>query len=140
MAQIKRFGNIIFLQFAVMVYSVNTVVAKYVAREPWFSVKFLLLYLLEFAVLGVYAILWQQIIKRVELSVAYANKAMTLLWSLVWGVLLFQEGVTFLKAAGVALVIAGTVLLNLSPPSNETPHETPEPKAVKEDEKEAQDE
>ena len=140
MNKMKRFGNIIFLQFAVMVYSINTVVAKYVALEPWFSLKFIALYLLEFAVLGVYAILWQQIIKRVELSVAYANKAMTLLWSLVWGVLLFHEGVTFLKVAGVVLVIAGTVLLNLSPPSNDTPHETAEPEAVKEDEKEARHE
>lgn len=28
--------------------------------------------------LGVYALLWQQVIKRFELSVAYANKAITL--------------------------------------------------------------
>lgn len=120
---LKRAGNIIFLQFAVMVYSINTVVAKYVALEPWFSIKFILLYLLEFAVLGVYAILWQQIIKRVELSVAYANKAMTLLWSLVWGVVLFHEGVTVKKVIGVVLVIAGTMLLNLSPAKEEQPHE-----------------
>lgn len=116
--KMKRFGSFIFLQFAVMIYSVNTVVAKFVARESWFSLRFISLYLLEFVVLGVYAILWQQIIKRVELSVAYANKAMTLMWSLVWGVLLFHEGVTFLKVAGVVLVMAGTVLLNLSPPSD----------------------
>lgn len=116
--KIKRFAIFIFLQFAVMIYSVNTVVAKFVARESWFSLRFISLYLLEFVVLGVYAILWQQIIKRVELSVAYANKAMTLMWSLVWGVLLFHEGVTFLKVAGVVLVMAGTVLLNLSPPAD----------------------
>lgn len=116
--KIKRFGLFIFLQFAVMIYSVNTVVAKFVARESWFSLRFISLYLLEFVVLGIYAILWQQIIKRVELSVAYANKAMTLMWSLVWGVVLFREGVTFLKVAGVLLVIAGTVLLNLSPPAD----------------------
>ena len=126
MNKIKRFGSFIFLQFAVMIYSVNTVVAKFVAREPWFSLRFISLYLLEFLVLGVYAILWQQIIKRVELSVAYANKAMTLMWSLVWGVLLFHEGVTFLKVAGVVLVMAGTVLLNLSPAAEESqPQETP---------------
>ena len=124
--KIKRFAIFIFLQFAVMIYSVNTVVAKFVARESWFSLRFISLYLLEFVVLGVYAILWQQIIKRVELSVAYANKAMTLMWSLVWGVLLFHEGVTFLKVAGVLLVMAGTVLLNLSPAAEESqPQDTP---------------
>ena len=103
------------LQFAVMIYSLNTVAAKFVAREPWFSLKFFLFYAIEFAMLAIYAILWQQVIKKVELSVAYANKAMTLLWSLLWGTFLFQEGVTVTKVIGVVFVVAGTILLNLSP-------------------------
>ena len=129
--KLKSIGHIAFLQFAVMVYSINTVVAKYVALEPWFSLKFILLYGLEFVVLGIYAILWQQIIKKVELSVAYANKAMTLLWSMLWGVILFHEGVTLPKLLGVGFVIAGTVILNSHevetphPSAEETPHPSP---------------
>ncbi|MBQ9512639.1 MAG: transporter [Lachnospiraceae bacterium] len=119
----KKAAGIVFLQFAVMVYSINTVVAKYVALEPWFSLKFILLYGLEFVVLGIYAILWQQIIKKVELSVAYANKAMTLLWSMLWGAILFHEGVTLPKVLGVGFVIAGTVILNSH--EVETPHPSP---------------
>ena len=35
----------------------------------------MLLYGAEIGVLGIYALCWQQVIKRVELSVAYANRA-----------------------------------------------------------------
>ena len=62
--------------------------------------------------LGVYAILWQQVIKRLELSVAYANKAVTLIWAMVWGKLIFDERITLSKMAGILLVIAGIVILN----------------------------
>ena len=62
--------------------------------------------------LGVYALLWQQVIKRFELSVAYANKAITLLWALVWGILNFHEEITPGKVIGILLVMAGIYVLN----------------------------
>ena len=59
-----------------------------------------------------YAILWQQMIKRFDLSVAYANRAMALLWSAVWAVVLFRENLGVKQLAGIALVIIGTVIVN----------------------------
>lgn len=107
-----HFFDIILLQMVVVIYSINTVIAKFVSDQPFLSFKFIMLYLLEFAVLGIYAIFWQQMIKRFELSIAYANKAMTLLWSLLWSVLIFRDSVTPAKVVGVLLVIAGTIILN----------------------------
>ena len=95
-----------------MIYSINTIVAKFVSQESFLSLRWILLYMLEFAVLGVYAILWQQIIKHFDISVAYANKATSLVWSLLWSVLLFHEGVSLLKIAGIAVTILGIVLIN----------------------------
>ncbi|MCR4832055.1 MAG: DMT family transporter [Butyrivibrio sp.] len=108
----NKIVQILILQFAVMIYSINTVVAKFVSNEEFLSPKFLMLYFLEFCVLGVYAIFWQQLIKRFELSIAYANKAMTLLWSMLWSIVIFHEGVTLPKIAGVILVIIGTIVIN----------------------------
>ena len=105
-------GSILFLQGAVLIYSLTTVISKLVSNYKFLSVEFLLLYFLDFAVLGIYAILWQQLLKRFELSIAYASKAMTLLWSLLWSVMLFHEKVTAPKVAGVLLVIIGTIILN----------------------------
>ena len=107
----KNITAIIFLQGAVLIYSLTTVISKLVSNYAFLSKEFILLCMLDVAALGIYAILWQQLLKRFELSIAYANKAMTLLWSLMWSVVLFGEGVTIKKVIGVLLVIAGTIIL-----------------------------
>ena len=55
------------------------------------SPGFILWYGLEILILGIYAILWQQIIKRFDLSVAYANRSIALLWSMLWAVCCFMK-------------------------------------------------
>ena len=76
------------------------------------SFKFILFYGLEVVILGIYAILWQQVIKKYDLSVAYANKAVTLLWALLWSVLLFNEKLKWNHIVGVAIVMVGIYFLN----------------------------
>jgi len=49
---------------------------------------------------------------KLEKSVAYANKAVTLIWGMIWGALLFKEQITPSKTAGILLVIVGIVILN----------------------------
>ena len=51
-------------------------------------------------------------IKKFELSVAYTNRAMALLWSLLWAVIIFKDNITIKNVIGVALVIAGTLIVN----------------------------
>ena len=106
------FRDIIFLQFVVIVFTISSIVAKFASGQEVMTFGFFLFYGLEVAVLGIYAILWQQVIKKFDLSIAYANKAMTLLWSLLWSVLIFRDSVTPAKVVGVLLVIAGTIILN----------------------------
>ncbi len=112
--QKKKFQikDILMLQIVFFIYSINSVAAKFASAQEPFSLNFILLYGLELCVLGVYAILWQQLIKRMELSVAYSNKAVVLLWAMVFGTLLFKEQITLTKVAGILLVIAGIVVLN----------------------------
>lgn len=104
--------NILLLQAVVVVYTLSSVVAKFATGKELFSFSFFLFYGIEVAILGVYAILWQQMIKRFDLSVAYANRAMALLWSAVWAVVLFHEALTGKQLLGIALVIIGTVIVN----------------------------
>ena len=61
-------------------------------------------------ILFIYAIGWQQVIKRIPLTTAYANKAVTTIWGTIWGVLLFHEGFSAGKLAGIAIIISGIVL------------------------------
>jgi len=104
--------DIIKLQAAVVIYSISTVMGKFASGEDFLSPKFILFYGLDFAVLVVYALVWQQLIKRFQLSIAYANKAMMLFWSLIWSVILFHEGVTLSKVIGVVIIAVGTIILN----------------------------
>ena len=65
------------LQLVVLIYTSSTVISKIAAQsaESGKGWTFLLLYGAAIGVLGIYALCWQQVIKRVELSVAYANRA-----------------------------------------------------------------
>lgn len=105
-------GNILLLQAVFFIYSISSVVSKLASNQETFSPAFILLYGVDVLVLGVYALLWQQVIKRFELSIAYANKAVTLLWALVWGIFLFHETITLWKIAGILLVMLGIFILN----------------------------
>ncbi len=76
------------------------------------SKGFILYYGLEIFILGIYAILWQQIIKKFQLTVAYVNRAVALLWSLLWSVIFFKETITLNNVVGAVIIIIGIVVVN----------------------------
>ena len=96
------------------VYSLSTVLSKLAAGVPFLSLPFCLYYGGVLLLLAVYALGWQQIIKRMPLTTAYASKAVSVIWGLVWGILFFGETLTPGKAAGALLVIGGVVLFAFS--------------------------
>lgn len=102
----------ILLQGIVLIYTLSGVAAKLASGYPFLSLPFIFYYGIEIMILGVYAILWQQIIKRVDLSIAYANRAIALLWSMLWAAMLFHEQITWNNIVGVLIVIAGTIIVN----------------------------
>lgn len=106
--------DIICLQMVIVIFTVSSVIAKFASGQEFLSVEFIVFYGLEIVVLGIYAILWQQAIKKIDLSIAYANKAMGVLWSMIWAVIIFHNQITLQNVIGVLLVIAGTIVLNSS--------------------------
>ena len=107
-----KIKNIILLQLIVIIYTINSIIGKLSAGEEFMSMRFILFYVAEEGVLGIYALLWQQMIKRFDLSIAYANRAMALIWSAVWAVVIFHESLSIKNIIGILLVIAGTVVVN----------------------------
>lgn len=105
--------NLIFLQIVIIIYSLASIAAKKASMvDSVLSPGFFLYYGAEFLVLVVYAVLWQQVIKKFELSVAYANRAMAILWSMVWAVLLFHNEISIPNLFGVILIVIGTIIMN----------------------------
>lgn len=108
----KLVKDVIFLQIIIAIYTISTVTAKFASNEEFLSVNFIFFYGVEIVILGIYAILWQQIIKKFEISVAYANRAMSLLWSIVWAIVFFHETITVKNILGVIIVIIGIMVVN----------------------------
>ena len=111
-AEMKRVDKRVFLalHLLLLLFALTTVLSKLAAGEEFLSLRFCLFFGGEFVLLGVYALGWQQILKRLPLTVAYTNKAVTLVWSLVFGALLFHEKITPRQVIGCALAVAGVLL------------------------------
>ena len=103
---------ILAIQGVVIIFTMGGVCSKMAGGQEFLSPGFILFYGGQILVLAVYALLWQQIIKRVDLSVAYVNRAMAILWSMIWAVLFFGEKITLQNVIGVVLVLAGTIIVN----------------------------
>lgn len=111
--------DVLILQAVIVIFTVSSVIAKLASGQSFLSTGFFLFYGLEILALGIYAILWQQMIKKFELSIAYANKAMGLVWTMIWAVLIFKEKITLTNIIGVILVILGIIVLNSEKPQAE---------------------
>lgn len=97
-----------------MIYSISGIFSKIAGGYSFLSLQFCLFYGGVILLLGFYAIFWQQIIKRLPLSVAFANKAVTVIWGSIWGTLFFDEKISLGKVIGSVIVIIGVVLFALS--------------------------
>ena len=106
----SRIKTLFALHLLLMVYSTSGILSKLAAGVDFLSWQFVGLYAGIIALLGVYAIGWQQILRRMPLTSAFSNKAVTIVWGIVWGALFFSEPITVSKVAGAALIIAGVVL------------------------------
>ena len=105
--------NYVLLNILLMIYSFSSVCSKMAAGEELFSFRFLLFYGIVVGLLGVYAVFWQQIIKRMPLTVAYANRAITVFWGMLWGLFIFREKITIGKVVGAVLVVLGIIVYAL---------------------------
>ena len=110
----KKVITIALLHIMLMVYSMSGICSKMASKQEFLSLRFLLYYAGVIVLLAVYAVAWQQIIKRISLTLAYANRAVTVVWGLVWGMIFFHEQVTLGKAVGAMLVVAGVVFYALA--------------------------
>ena len=98
------------LHLMLMVYSMSGICSKMASKQEFLSTEFCFYYAMIIILLGFYAIGWQQIIKRLPLTMAFANKAVTIVWGIIWGVVFFDESITVGKVIGAALVIVGVVI------------------------------
>ena len=99
------------LHIELLLFSLGGVCTKMASQYDFLSFWFIFFYGLVILNLGVYAIVWQQIIKKLPLNTAYSNKAITIVWGILWGFLFFREQITWNMIVGSLIVIVGVVLV-----------------------------
>lgn len=106
----KRVIALCVLHIVLLLYSFTGILGKFAARTDFLSLSFLAYYAGIIALLGVYAIAWQQVIKHLPLTTAFANKAVTVLWGMLWGAFIFKESINIWMIIGGAMVAFGVIL------------------------------
>ena len=99
------------LHFIRLLYSFVGAFMKLAFHNEMFSFKFFLFAGLAVLFLGIYAIVWQQVLKKMPLTVAFTNKAICIVWGMLWGALFLGDQITWYKILGSLIVFPGVVLV-----------------------------
>lgn len=109
----KKKNIYLWLQGSLLLSSLSGVCSKMAARymDGIFSLPFLFWFGLVFVIMFAYAIIWQQILRRMPLTTAYSNKPVTLIWGIIWGKVIFGEKISWNMLLGAAIIFAGIYLV-----------------------------
>lgn len=108
---------ILFAIFIYTIFPVSSVLMKYAALNENFLFK-ILLFGLSIGTLGIFSILWQTLLKKVDLIKAYIFKSTTIIWSAVYGVILFNEQINFNMVIGMIITMIGIMVIVLGDKKN----------------------
>ena len=85
--------------------------SKKAGMSEFFSPEFFGWYALVLVIMFGYAVIWQQVLKRMPLTVAYANRPVSLVWGMIWGALIFSERITWNMILGAGVIFIGILLV-----------------------------
>ena len=101
----------IVLQLLILMYSFSYLLCKEASEEDFLSLKYCVLFGFVFLIMVIYAVGWQQVIKRIPLSVAIANKSVIIIWGMIFGYFFGGEVIGRLQYIGAVFVIIGVVII-----------------------------
>ena len=93
-----------------LLYAGTAVFTKMASMREFLSPPYLAYIFGAVCVMGVYAFLWQQVLSRMPLSTAYMFKGTSLIFVLLFSVVLFGETITWTNILGSVIIIAGITL------------------------------
>lgn len=93
-----------------LLYACVTIFTKYASQQEMMSINYLLGVGGAICVMGLYAILWQQVLKRIDLSTAYMFKGTSLVFVMLLAAMLFGESITWTNIIGAVIIIFGIAL------------------------------
>lgn len=95
------------LHLLLMFYAVGGIFSKKAANAEFLSIEYIGSYGMVLAILMIYAVFWQMILKKIPLTVAMANKSVTVIWGLIYGCMFFHEKITAANIVGAVIIMIG---------------------------------
>ena len=92
------------------IYACVSIFTKMASSQTFLSPQWIAWIVGALGVMGLYALCWQQVLKRTGLSTAYMFKGTSLIFILLISTLLFGETITLKNIIGSAIIIVGIVL------------------------------
>lgn len=100
----------IFLLAINLLYACVSIFTKYASQQVFMSWEYMIGVIGAFVVMAIYAVLWQQILKFIDLSVAYMFKGTSIIFIMLLAYLLFGEQITWNNIVGAIIIVGGIVL------------------------------
>ena len=100
------------LYLAFFIESLSFVCGKFASAHNVMSFRFVLWYGLDVMVMGIFAIMWQQILKKMPLAIAYSYRPLVTILGVVYGVLFFHDKLSVTAVIGIVIIVAGIWMVN----------------------------
>ena len=84
---------------------------KLASMEEFLSIHFCIFYGIELGIILLYAVLWQIILKKVPLTIAYMSKSITIVFNLFIAHFIFSESININNIIGAVVIISGIICL-----------------------------
>ena len=96
-----------------LLYACVTLFTKYAAQCEFLSWQYSVGLCGAIGVMGAYAICWQQILKRIELSTAYMFKGTSLIFVMLLAFAIFGETITTTNIIGACVIVFGIAMYSI---------------------------
>ena len=106
-----KLKSILLMLLAFIIYSLTGIFMKLASLENAFSLSFILYYSFVLGVIAFYAVLWQMILKKVPLTIAFMSKSITIVFGLLIAHFLFKETISVNNIIGSLIIIFGILVL-----------------------------
>lgn len=98
-----------------LLYACVSLFTKYASQHEFMSWNYMQGLIGAVGMMGLYAMLWQQVLKRIELSMAYMFKGTSLIFVIIFAYVFFGEQITCNNIVGAIIIIVGIVLFAYNP-------------------------
>lgn len=107
----NKYKDYLFLNALLLLNSFGGIFSKLAGKASFLSIEFFFYYGSALFMLIIYAFCWQILMKRLPLVSAYSNKAVAMIWTMLWGILFFEEQIKVNMLAGAVIVLVGVGLV-----------------------------